>query len=87
MKARIKVPQGYSARIISLKDSSPTEDDVELGSDLRITQEVPAGTQTARWFVGDVTQDPVVLRYYFNIHLGASHDCHTARSNTIPGYY
>ena len=54
MKARIKAPRGYSACRISLKDSSPTEVDVELGSVLRIAQEVPAGTQTARWFVGDV---------------------------------
>jgi hypothetical protein len=46
-------PQPHSS--ISLKDSSPTEIDVELGSVLRIAQEVPVGTQTARWFVGDVT--------------------------------
>ena len=43
-----------SFKTTSLKDSSPTEVDVELGSVLRIAQEVPAGTQTARWFVGDV---------------------------------
>ena len=54
MKARIKAPLGYSACRISLIDLSPTEVDVELGSVLCIAQVVPAGTQTARWFVGDV---------------------------------